>query len=95
MNDNTQTQIFETATLTLKDAAKQLTIHPETLRRRIISKEIPAVRIGKRYAIPTQYIKDMITGHTENWTPGPHGDLQYNPPAITSESLPLETKGAQ
>ena len=95
MNDNSRTQIFEKAAMTLKDAAKQLTLSAETLRRLAISKQIPAIRIGKRWMVPTQYVKDLISGHAENWTPGPHGELQYNPLAITSESLPQDTNGAQ
>jgi len=95
MNDNTQTEIFEKASMTLKDAANQLTLSAETLRRLAISKQIPAIRIGKRWMVPTQYVKDLISGHAEYWTPGPHGDLQYNPPVITSESLPQDTNGAQ
>ena len=67
------------AAISLKDAGALLTVHPETLRRMAVDKEIPSVRIRDRWAIPSQYIEDWVNGHLAAWTQNPDGVWQRTP----------------
>jgi len=67
------------AAVTLQDAAVLLTVHPETLRRLGVMNKIPSLRIGIRWAIPSQYVEDWINGHLAAWIQNQDGVWQRNP----------------
>ena len=62
-----------TVTMTLKQAGKQLGVHAETVRRMAVDEEIPSVRIRTRWAIPTRFILDWISGNRQMWSKGSDG----------------------
>jgi excisionase family DNA binding protein len=67
------------AAMTLQEAGDLLTVHPETLRRLGVKNKIPSLRIGTRWAIPSQYVEDWINGHLAAWTQNPDGVWQRIP----------------
>ena len=67
------------AAMTLQEAGDLLTVHPETLRRLGVKNKIPSLRIGTRWAIPSQYIEDWINGHLAAWTQNTEGVWQRTP----------------
>lgn len=48
--------------MTVKQAAKKLQLHPETVRRKIKNKELKAYVTGKSYRITEQQLQDYLEG---------------------------------
>lgn len=63
----------EKLALSIKEAAKLLGIHPNTLRRRIADGSIPARRLGNRVLIPVSALEAWLEADTNNKTPGGSG----------------------
>ncbi|TDJ68891.1 MAG: DNA-binding protein [Proteobacteria bacterium] len=49
-------------TLTLREAAKLLKCHPETIRQKLKSGEIPAAKVGRRWVIMESDIENYLRG---------------------------------
>ena len=48
--------------LTIIEAARRLGVHRETVRRAIERREVPAVRLGRRWLVPVQAVEDLLAG---------------------------------
>jgi len=48
--------------LTIIEAARRLGVHRETVRRSIERREVPAVRLGRRWLVPVQAVEDLLAG---------------------------------
>jgi excisionase family DNA binding protein len=49
----------------IKEAAKNLGISPDTLRRHIARGSIRAVRFGRRILIPVEALEEVLAGESE------------------------------
>lgn len=49
-------------TLTVEEAAQQLGVHPESVRRAIRKGRLPAVRIGRRTLIAQAVLNNLLSG---------------------------------
>jgi excisionase family DNA binding protein len=49
-------------TITVEEAAQQLGVHPESLRRAIRKGRFPAVRIGRRTLIAQAVLNNLLSG---------------------------------
>jgi excisionase family DNA binding protein len=63
------------ALLSLDDAGRMMSVHPETLRKRAEKGEVPHVRLGDRWLIPRQWLVDVANGNAAAWQPNGHGGL--------------------
>jgi excisionase family DNA binding protein len=51
--------------VSIEEAARQLGVHPLTIRRLFNRGELPTVRVGRRRLIPQEAIDAYIRAHTE------------------------------
>jgi excisionase family DNA binding protein len=65
--------------MTLAEVAKAFTVDDETVRRMAIAKEIPAFRMRGRWAVPRQYVEDVLNGHLAAWRRTAEGGLARDP----------------
>jgi len=63
------------ALVSLDEAARLLSVHSETIRKRAEKGEVPHVRVGDRWLIPRQWIVDVANGNAAAWQPNQHGGL--------------------
>ena len=63
------------ALVSLDEAARMLSVHSETIRKRAEKGEVPHVRVGDRWLIPRQWIVDVANGNGAAWQPNDHGGL--------------------
>jgi len=90
------------ALLSLDEAGRLMSVHPETLRKRAEKGEIPHVRVGDRWLIPRQWLVDVANGNAAAWQPNDHGGLSritdWNPfaedPAVFRIGDPLGPYGS-
>ena len=79
------------ALVSLDEAARLLSVHSETIRKRAEKGEVPHVRVGDRWLIPRQWIVDVANGNAAAWQPNGHGGLSrvanWNPFAEDSAAF--------
>ena len=76
--------------LTLEEAAEQLRIHVETVRRWVLAKKIAAIRPGKKYLIPKKALAEFLELQAEKGVEG----VVSLPAAAPKKTLAKQTKAA-
>jgi len=62
--------------LTVEEAAAQLRVAVDTMRRYLRERRLPCARIGKRYLVPAGAIDSYIQQHVVNGGKRPKGQAQ-------------------
>jgi len=85
----------ERLVLTIDEAAARLGLHRQSVRSAIDRGELHAVRIGRKWLVPTSALTALLHGHVPHQhDDGPELSLRAASESVTTTSTPVATVAA-